>query len=258
MSMLIHSSCKNLFHSLRFVRFHFFTRHLITDHKFSTRLASELFKGQSITSGTPPDNNYRASQLLCLGSLFCCSRHRRPNSLLPLGMRWSLNVLRAIYNYFKGVTTNEALDTDASPYHHLHFSICMSWPSTNGIAKQLSLVNRVRLQWWFLCWIVHWIGACFWELEYHRAKYSCHRLVSVDDELSIRIYSKLGDGAVFRPCCLIVLPNPLTKCPTVVFSRSWHVQSTLLSNLRDIIFRSLCYTKYCSWRSLVVIPKNVK
>ena len=56
-----------------------------------------------------------------------------------------LNVVGAIHNCFKGMIINEALDADASPYHHLllifgnsfEFSTWISWPSTNGVAKQL-------------------------------------------------------------------------------------------------------------------------
>ena len=65
----------------------------------------------------------------------------------------------------------------------------------------------------------------------------------------------------FFGCCFVVLPNPLTKCYTVDrYNRTWSVfNCTLLFNLPDIIFdsskRSLCYTRYCSWRSMPLFQK---
>ena len=64
----------------------------------------------------------------------------------------------------------------------------------------------------------------------------------------------------------VASPNPSTKCYTVGssnFTRSTFTRPvfncTLLFNLRNVIFdiskRSLCYTRYRTWRSLVVVPK---
>ena len=81
----------------------------------------------------------------------------------------SLNEVRAIQNCFKGMRTDDALDANTSAHHNLlfvfrnsfDFSIWISRPSTNGIAKQLVALFIFRLQSPSLCWIVHWIGACF-------------------------------------------------------------------------------------------------
>jgi hypothetical protein len=64
MSVLSHCSCTNLSNFSRFVGFGISTRHLMIDQRLFTGSASELFEGQSITSGISWDKTPMMSSVL--------------------------------------------------------------------------------------------------------------------------------------------------------------------------------------------------
>ena len=95
---------------------------------FFTGLASGLFEGQSITSGTSLDKNCWATVLLQSPSSTELLFRITDEMVLK-----NLNVVGAIHNCIERMIAHQALDTDPSPCHNLRFILWNSFDFSFGI-----------------------------------------------------------------------------------------------------------------------------